>query len=78
MFAPLRTLMIALWAACLAGGAVILFLSLGWVSWPSFVAAGALGLLIGVPAGLWSARAIKREDPNWPPRRRRPQRRQRS
>ena len=75
MFAPLRTLMVTLWVSCLAGGAVIVFLSIGWVSWLSFVTAGALGLVTGVPAGLWSARAIKREDPNWPSGRHRPQRR---
>ncbi len=78
MFAPLRTLMVALWVTSIAGGAVILFLSFAWMSWASFAVAGVLGLGLGIPAGIWSARAIKREDPNWPPKRRRTLRRQHS
>ncbi len=71
MFRPLRLLMIAIWVACVTGTAVVVFLSLEWVTWIAFAAAGVLGLVIGVPAGIWSARAIKRDDPNWPPKRRR-------
>lgn len=67
MKAPLRTFLVTLWVACLAGAAVIAALASGWVSWTAFAAAGALGVVLGTPAGLWTAREIKREDPNWPP-----------
>lgn len=73
MFPPLRTLMVALWVSSLAGAVVIAGLSLGYVSWQVFALAGIFGLGIGVPAGLWNAGYIKRNDPDWPPlRRRRP------
>ena len=69
MPAPLRTFMVVLWAACIAGAAVIAALSLGWVGWMAFAVSGALGLILGVPLGLWTAHKIKRDDPAWPPRR---------
>lgn len=69
MFAPLRTVMVALWVVCIAGAAVIAALSYGWVGWMAFVVSGVIGLVLGVPLGIWSARQIKREDPLWPPRR---------
>lgn len=69
MVAPLRTIMVSLWVSCLAGAVLVMFLSLGWMTWVSFAIAGLAGIAAGVPAGLWSAKAIKRDDPNWPPRR---------
>ena len=66
MPAPLRTFMIVLWVACIAGAAVVAALSLGWVGWVPFAASGVLGLVLGIPIGLWSARRIKKEDPAWP------------
>lgn len=69
MKAPLRTLMVALWVACVAGAVLIVFLSLASITWVAFVVSGVVGILVGVPAGLWTAKAIKRDDPNWPPER---------
>lgn len=63
--------MIVLWVSCVAGAAVIAFLAAGWVSWVAFAAAAVVGLVVGVPAGIWTARRIKVDDPNWPPYRRR-------
>ena len=71
MPAPLRTIMVALWVSSLAGAALIAFLSAGWVGWMPFVVAGIIGLALGFPAGLYTARKIKRDDPAWPPRRQR-------
>ena len=66
MPAPLRSILAALWVPCIAGAAVIILLSIGWTGWPIFAVSGALGLLLGIPAGIWTARQIKREDPGWP------------
>ena len=70
MLPPLRTLMVALWILCLAGAVLVVLMSIGEVTWISFAISGVLGVILGVPAGLWTAHAIKRDDPNWPPRRR--------
>lgn len=67
MPAPLRTIMAVLWVACLAGAFFIVFLTFGWVGWTPVVISGIGGLILGIPAGIWTARAIKREDPAWPP-----------
>ena len=69
MPAPLRSSLAALWVACIAGVVVIVLLSSGWTGWKTFAIAGVIGLLIGIPAGIWSASHIKREDPGWPPER---------
>lgn len=61
--------MITLWVTCVAGAAIIAMLSLGLITWQAFAGAGAVGLAVGIPAGVWSARAIKRDDPDWTPRR---------
>ena len=52
MIAPLRTLLITLWAFCVAGAVVIAGLALGAYDGWTFVAAGVTGALVGVPAGL--------------------------
>ncbi|MDO9527477.1 MAG: hypothetical protein Q7J57_18410 [Gemmobacter sp.] len=67
---PLRSFMIVLWVFCLAGAALVALMTIGDVSVWSFVGSGIFGLLFGIPAGLWTARAIKRDDPNWPRRKR--------
>ncbi len=64
---PLRTIMIVLWVTSIAGAAVTALLALGWVTWVAFVVSGIVGLGLGFPAGIWTARMIKREDPEWPP-----------
>lgn len=60
-----KLLFIPLWALSIAGAVVIAGLSIGVVSWITFVVAGAVGLIVGVPAGIWNTRKIRREDPDW-------------
>jgi hypothetical protein len=62
MPAPLRSFMVVLWVFCVAGAAVIVALAMGWLTWVSFAVSGAIGLVVGVPGGLWTARRIKRSD----------------
>ncbi len=69
MLPPLRTWLVVLWVACVAGAVVIVALSLGWIGWQPFAVGAIVGVVIGVPGGLWNARYIKRKDPDWPPRR---------
>lgn len=66
---PLRSIMVVLWVVCAAGAVLTALMSFGAVTWVSFAISGAIGLIVGLPAGLWTARAIKRNDPNWPPHR---------
>ena len=66
MPAPLRSILAALWVPCITGAMVIILLSMGWTGWLTFAVAGAVGLVIGIPAGIWTARTIKRQDPGWP------------
>ena len=66
MPAPLRSILAALWVPCIAGAMVIILLSLGWTGWITFAVSGAVGIVLGVPAGIWTARKIKRQDPGWP------------
>lgn len=60
-----KLLLIPLWALSIAGAVVIAGLSIGLVSWVTFAVAGVVGLVLGVPAGIWNTRKIRREDPNW-------------
>lgn len=69
MQAPLRSFTVFIWVISVAGAAVVALLAAGWFSWVSFALAAVAGLVVGVPAGIWTARAIKREDPNWSTRR---------
>ncbi len=63
MIAPLRTTMVTVWAACIAGAVVTLGLILGQDRWELFVVAGLTGLLAGVPLGLWNVRRMRAADP---------------
>ena len=60
-----RLLIVPIWALSIAGAVVIAALSLGWVGWMPFAVAGAIGLVLGVPAGIWNTRKLRREDPHW-------------
>ncbi|SEO92368.1 hypothetical protein SAMN04490248_11638 [Salinihabitans flavidus] len=60
-----KALLGVLWVSCLAGATLIVFLALGWYSPWAFAAAGAVGLVFGIPAGIWNARKLRRDDPNW-------------
>lgn len=55
---------------CIAGGFHIILMSFGLHQWGWFFLSGAVGL-IGIPLAARIARKVKRDDPNWPPRRRR-------
>ncbi|KEO50542.1 hypothetical protein [Thioclava pacifica] len=68
MKSPLRLLIAALSALVVTGVVVIVALSLGVVEWQDFAMAVIVGLVLGIPAGLWTERRIKRNDPFWPPR----------
>ncbi|MBV7408027.1 hypothetical protein [Maritimibacter sp. DP1N21-5] len=60
-----RLVLIPLWASCVAGAVVIAALAVGLVSWIAFAVAGVIGLIVGVPAGIWNAKYMRREDPHW-------------
>lgn len=55
---------------CIAGAVHIVIMSLGLQGWGWFLLSGAIGLT-GIPLAQHIARIIKRDDPDWPPRRRR-------
>ncbi|MBL6427029.1 MAG: hypothetical protein HOY44_05840 [Maritimibacter sp.] len=60
-----RLLFIPLWALCVAGVVVIAGLALGLFTWVTFVVAGVVGLIVGIPAGLWDTKKVRRDDPDW-------------
>ena len=60
-----RLVFIPLAVACIAGAALVLFLALAWVSAVAFVAAGLVGLVLGVPFGLWATKKVRKDDPAW-------------
>jgi hypothetical protein len=66
MPAPLGSILAGLWVPCIAGAMVIVLLTLDWTGWMTFAVAALVGLAVGVPAGIGTARQIKREDPGWP------------
>lgn len=49
----------------IAGGLVILFLTLGWVGWTPIVVAALAGLVLSWPAAYLISRRIKRQDPEF-------------
>lgn len=70
MFPPLRSFLIALWVACTAGAIVVAGLSLGYYGWAVFVIGGLAGLLIGIPAALFTwarLRPIRAAEIGFPP-----------
>jgi uncharacterized membrane protein YfcA len=64
-----KLLLIPIWALCVAGVVVIAGLAVGYMTWITFAVAAVVGAVIGVPAGIWNTRKIKREDPTWDHRR---------
>ncbi|MEC7765174.1 MAG: hypothetical protein VX874_24935 [Pseudomonadota bacterium] len=60
-----RLLFIPLWALCIAGVVVVAGLVLGFFTWLTFLVAAIIGLAIGIPAGLWNTRKVRRDDPDW-------------
>lgn len=60
-----RLLFIPLWAFCVAGAALVAFFVYGWYAWEAFALAAAIGALIGVPAGIWNTKKVRREDGSW-------------
>ena len=52
MFPHLRLLLISLWTSSIAGTVVIAALTMGFYGWKTFLWAGVVGLVIGVPAAL--------------------------
>jgi len=52
MFPHLRLILIVLWTSCIAGGVVIVGLTLGHFGLGTFVWAAIIGLALGVPAAL--------------------------
>jgi hypothetical protein len=61
MIAPLRTLMVSLWTMCVAGAFLVGSLTLGYDRPVDFVLCGIFGLAVGIPAGLMTARHLRRE-----------------
>ncbi|MFN4100795.1 MAG: hypothetical protein ACK4GT_13545 [Pararhodobacter sp.] len=61
--APLRSGMAALTAACVAGGVVVGGLVAGWYDWRLFVLAGVVGLVVGIPLGIWIAFMMRVQPP---------------
>jgi uncharacterized membrane protein YfcA len=51
---------------CIAGAAFIVALVLGYCNWQAVVISGAIGLILGIPAGIAVTRRIRRKDPAWP------------
>ena len=60
MVPPLRSLIVSIWVMCAAGAALIAGMVMGYVDWQVFAVAAVVGLVVGVPGGLWSARAMRR------------------
>ncbi|UYV39165.1 hypothetical protein N4R57_09260 [Rhodobacteraceae bacterium D3-12] len=54
-----------LWVLCVAGAALVAFFAFGWYSWIAFALAGGIGLAVGIPAGVWTTRKLRRDDPHW-------------
>lgn len=61
-FRPLRTFLVHIWVSSVAGAALIAGLAMGYFSWITFIVAGFIGLVIGVPAGLANARYLRLRD----------------
>ena len=65
----LRWFNIPLFVASIAGTVVIVALALGFYTWWAFAISGVVGIVLGVPLGIWVTNAIKRAGSAWPPER---------
>jgi ABC-type proline/glycine betaine transport system permease subunit len=61
-FPYLRSTIVPLSIGCVAGVVVIAGLTAGYYGWQLFVIAGIIGVLIGVPFGIWSVRRMREAD----------------
>ncbi|WP_146195145.1 hypothetical protein [Pararhodobacter marinus] len=61
--APLRSTMATIAAACVAGAVVIVGLALGYIDWRLFAAAAVIGVVVGVPVGIWIAHRMRATPP---------------
>lgn len=62
-FPVLRSTMVPLAVGSIAGAVVIAGLTFGHYGWQLFVAASLVGLVAGVPAGLWTVRRMRAAKP---------------
>jgi hypothetical protein len=62
-FPYLRSTILPLTVGCIAGAVVIAGLTAGIYSWKLFAAAIAIGVVTGVPFGLWSVRRMRATPP---------------
>ena len=62
-FPYLRSTVVPLSVACLAGAIIIAGLTGGYYGWPLFAIAGGIGVVVGVPFGLWNVRRMRGTTP---------------
>lgn len=60
-----KLLFIPLWGLPAAGAYITMALSMGMTSVWTFIIGGIVGLVIGIPAGIWTANKVRRDDPDW-------------
>lgn len=52
--------------ACVAGAALVVAFVLGYYSWQAVAVSAVIGLVLGIPLGIWATRKVRRGDPAWP------------
>lgn len=62
-FPYLRSTIVPLAVGCFAGVAIIAGLSFGIYGWQLFAIAIAIGIVVGVPFGLWTSRRMRATEP---------------
>lgn len=62
-FPYLRSTVVALAVACAAGVVIIAGLTAGYYGWQVFAVAGLIGIIAGVPFGLWNVRRMRATRP---------------
>ena len=62
-FPYLRSTILPLAVGCVAGAVIIAGLTAGYYGWQVFAVAGVVGLLVGVPIGLWNVRRMRATTP---------------
>lgn len=62
-FPYLRSTIVPLAVGCITGAVIIAGLTAGYYSWQLFAVAGAAGVLLGVPFGLWNVRRMRATTP---------------